>query len=82
MSMIRTRELGLLVGQDTGISTMAMARGRSYRKALLTLVALLSGGTSFTSCDSRVKTAVVSGLETTFLSLFDPANYLPEDGQF
>ena len=49
-------------------------RGRS-RKAFLSLVAALAGGSTFTSCDSKIKNAVVGGLETTFLSLFDPANY-------
>ncbi len=46
------------------------------RRAFLSLAAALAGGSTFTSCDSKVKTAITSGLETTFLSLFDPANYL------
>lgn len=49
------------------------------RKAVLSLVAMLAGGTTVTSCDSRVKTAVVGALEQTVLSIFDPANYLDED---
>lgn len=51
-------------------------RRGSVRKAFLTMVATLAGGTTFTSCDSKIKSAVTSGLESTFLSLFDPANYL------
>ena len=54
---------------------MAFRRGAG-RRAFLSLVATLAGGSTFTSCDSKVKTAITSGLETTFLSLFDPANYL------
>lgn len=46
------------------------------RSAFLSLAAALAGGSTFTSCDSKVKSAITSGLETTFLSLFDPANFL------
>jgi hypothetical protein len=46
------------------------------RQAFLTIVATLAGGTTFTSCDSKVKSAVTSALETTFLSLFDASLYL------
>ena len=46
------------------------------RRAFLSFAAALAGGATFTSCDSKIKTAVVGGLESTFLSLFDPANYL------
>lgn len=48
------------------------------RRAGLSIVALLAGGTTFTSCDSKVKQAFTSALETTFLSLFDPANYIDD----
>jgi hypothetical protein len=51
----------------------------SARKSFLAIVAALAGGTTVTSCDSRVKTAVVGALEQTVLSIFDPANYLDED---
>jgi hypothetical protein len=54
---------------------MEFRRGTGHR-AFLSLVAVLAGGSTFTSCDSKVKTAITSGLETTLLSLFDPANYL------
>ena len=46
------------------------------RRAFLSLAAMLAGGSTFTSCDSKVKSAITSGLETTILSLFDPANFL------
>jgi len=52
------------------------SRNRVGRKAFLSFVAMLAGGTSFTSCDSKVKTAVVGGVKDTFLSLFDPTNFL------
>lgn len=48
----------------------------AVRRATLSLIAALAGGSTFTSCDSKVKSAITSGLETTFLSLFDPSNYL------
>jgi|CXWL01.1.fsa_nt_gi hypothetical protein len=49
---------------------MAFRRGAG-RRAFLSLVATLAGGSTFTSCDSKVKTAITSGLETTFLGLFE-----------
>lgn len=52
------------------------------RRAFLTLVAALAGGSTFTSCDSKIKNAVVGGLETTFLSLFDPSTYLDDFSGF
>lgn len=48
-------------------------------KKMLTLIAALAGGTTVTSCDTRIKTAVVDGLEQTVLGLLDPANYIDED---
>ena len=49
------------------------------RKAVLSLVAMLAGGTTVTSCDSRVKSAITTGLEQTVLGLLDPANFIPAD---
>ena len=51
-------------------------RRRSGHRAFLSLAAALAGGSTFTSCDTKIKTAVVGGLETTFLGLFNPAIYL------
>jgi len=50
-------------------------RGK-VRRAGLSIVALLAGGTTFTSCDSKVKQAFTGALETTVLSIFDPATYI------
>ena len=47
------------------------------RRRFLSLVAVLASGSALsTSCDSKVRIAVVSGLESTFMSLFDPTNFL------
>lgn len=51
----------------------------SLRKAFLLLTALLAGGATFTSCDSRVKQAVVNGLESTVYLLLDPSFYIDEE---
>ncbi len=51
----------------------------SLRKACLSLTALLAGGATFTSCDSRVKQAVVNGLESTVYLLLDPSFYIDEE---
>lgn len=51
-------------------------RSGAARRAILSLAAVLAGGSTFTSCDTKVKEAFTSALETTFLSLFDPANLI------
>jgi len=48
------------------------------RSALLSLAAMLAGGTSFTSCDTRVRTAAVGGAKNFVFSLFDPTFLFPE----
>jgi hypothetical protein len=52
---------------------------QSIRKTFLSAVAVLAGGSTFTSCDTKVRQAVVGGLETTFLSLFDISSYVDFD---
>ncbi len=55
-------------------------RSGRFRKAMLSLAAVLAGGSTFTSCDTKVKVAVTSALETTLLTLLDPAIYLGDGG--
>ncbi len=53
-------------------------RSSRRRGALLSLAAMLAGGTSFTSCDTRVRTAAVGGAKNFVYSLFDPTFLFPE----
>ncbi|MEK7710919.1 MAG: hypothetical protein AAB341_03395 [Planctomycetota bacterium] len=51
-----------------------------YRRKRLTLAlaAMLAGGSTFTSCDTRLRTAVVGGTKNFIFSLFDPAVLFPD----
>ena len=57
-----------------------MIQGRkNWRKCFMSLTVLLAGGTTFTSCDSKIKSAVTTAMEDTLLSLLDPSLYI-DDG--
>ena len=53
----------------------ATLRGRPRRWALM-LAAALSGGSTFASCDTRIRQDLVAGTKNWIFSLFDPNLYL------
>jgi len=48
------------------------------KSAVLTLTSILAGGTTFASCDTRVRTAVIGGTKNFVYSLFDPTVLFPD----
>jgi hypothetical protein len=58
-----------------------MNRNQSLRlrSFVLTVVAVLAGGSAFTSCDTRMKSAVLGGAENFVYGLLDPSLWLPVD---
>ncbi len=54
-----------------------MTRIRKPRtKFVLTLVATLAGGSMFTSCQTRLRDAVVAGSKDYLVTLLDPASFV------
>jgi len=47
-----------------------------WRKRFMSVAALFAGGATFTSCDSKIKSAVTTAMEDTLLSLLDPSLYI------
>ena len=53
-------------------------RIRRRKGFTLALAAALAGGSTFTSCDTRLRTAVVGGTKNFIFSLFDPSVLFPD----
>jgi len=48
------------------------------KNLVLALFAALAGGSTFTSCDTRMKTAVVGGTKNFVFTIFDPSVWFPD----
>ncbi len=55
---------------------MKTSNTQRLRRWGLVLVATLSGGTTFASCDTRIRQDLVDGTKTFLFSLFDPNLFL------
>lgn len=61
------------VGAFPGTSRASRYRTGSSRRLALTLLACLSGGTMFTTCQARLRDATVQASKDLLASLLDPS---------